>query len=189
MHAVRIGGLCILTQPSSFLASLFGDSFPAVDGLHCEGSGRPVGAAKRNIVEGNVMTDYALAGADRSVREVLAEVYAAWAANDADAFVQPYDETATAILPGSYLHGRQAIRAAMAALFASDLKGSKAVHEVQDIRFAGADVAIVTSKGAVVLAGQTEPDAASRSLETWVLSRDGGSWRVQAFHNCPQQAA
>jgi len=160
-----------------------------VDGLHCEGSGRSIGAAKRNIVKGNVMTDYAPAGADRSVRGVLAEVYAAWAANDADAFVQPYADTATAILPGSYLRGRQAIRAAMAALFASHLKGSKAVHEVQDIRFAGADVAIVTSKGAVVLAGQAEPDAASRSLETWVLSRDGGSWRVQAFHNCPQQAA
>ena len=70
----------------------------------------------RNIMKGNVMTDNAPAGADRSVREVLAEVYAAWAANDADAFVQPYTDTATAILPGSYLRGRQAIRATMAAL-------------------------------------------------------------------------
>jgi uncharacterized protein (TIGR02246 family) len=148
------------------------------------------GARRRreaNIVEGNVMTDKALAGADRPVREVLAEVYAAWAANDADAFVEPYADTATAILPGCYLRGRQAIRATMAALFAGDLKGSMAVHEVQQIRFAGTEVAIVTSKGAVVPAGQAEPDAASRSLETWVLSRDGSSWRVQAFHNCPEQ--
>jgi hypothetical protein len=24
--------------------------------------------------------------------------------------------------------------------------------------------------------------------ETWVLSRQGGTWRVQAFWNCPEQA-
>jgi uncharacterized protein (TIGR02246 family) len=70
----------------------------------------------RNIMKGNVMTDNAPARADRAVRGVLAEVYAAWAANEADAFVQPYTDTATAILPGSYLRGRQAIRATMAAL-------------------------------------------------------------------------
>ncbi len=57
--------------------------------------------------------------ADRQVREVLKEVYAAWDANDADAFA--------------------------------------------------------------------EPGAASRALETWVLSRQDGAWRVQAFHNCPEQ--
>lgn len=43
------------------------------------------------------------------------------------------------------------------------------------------------AKGAVLLAGQAEPDAASRALETWVLSRQDGAWRVQAFHNCPEQ--
>ncbi len=39
----------------------------------------------------------------------------------------------------------------------------------------------------VLHAGQAEPDAASRALETWVLSRQDGTWRVQAFHNCPEQ--
>jgi uncharacterized protein (TIGR02246 family) len=122
----------------------------------------------------------------RAVCAVLDEVYAAWAEGDADAFVVPYAETATAILPGAYLPGREAIRAAMAALFAGELKGSKAVHEVQSIRFVDADVAIVISKGAVLLADQIEPDATNQALETWVLSKQGGAWQVQAFHNCPQ---
>jgi hypothetical protein len=39
----------------------------------------------------------------------------------------------------------------------------------------------------VLLAGQAEPDAASRALETWVPSRQDGTWRVQAYHNCPEQ--
>jgi ketosteroid isomerase-like protein len=42
---------------------------------------------------------------DRAAAEVLHEVYAAWASGDADAFVTPYTEHATAVLPGSYLAG------------------------------------------------------------------------------------
>jgi hypothetical protein len=44
----------------------------------------------------------------------------------------------------------------------------------------------VINKGAVLLAGQTEPDAGNRVLETWVLLRQDGIWRVEAFHNCPE---
>ena len=52
--------------------------------------------------------------ADCQVREVLEEVYAAWDANDAEAFARPYAESATATLPGIYLSGRQAIHGTMA---------------------------------------------------------------------------
>jgi uncharacterized protein (TIGR02246 family) len=115
---------------------------------------------------------------DRQVRAVLDEVYAAWADNDADAFVAPYAQTATAVLPGTYLPDRETIRATMAALFAGELAGSKGVHRVQSVRLVGADVVIVLSKGAMLLAGQTEPDAANRAVETWVLARQDGTWRV-----------
>jgi uncharacterized protein (TIGR02246 family) len=83
------------------------------------------------------------------------------------------------------LAGKEAIRATMAAVFAGPLKGSTASCEVQSIRFPGPEVAIVTSKGATLLAGEAEPAAGNRSLETWVLSARAGAWRVEAFHNCP----
>jgi uncharacterized protein (TIGR02246 family) len=130
-----------------------------------------------------------LVEADRQVRAVLDEVDAAWAANDADAFVAPYAETATAVLPGTYLPDRQAIRATMATLFAGTLNSSKGLHEVQTIRLVGANVAVVISKGAMLLAGQTKPDAANRALETRVLSRQAGTWRAQAFCSCPEHTA
>jgi uncharacterized protein (TIGR02246 family) len=79
-----------------------------------------------------------LVEADRQVRAVLDEIDAAWAANDADAFVAPYAETATAVLPGTYLPDRQAIRATMATLFAGTLNSSRGLHEVQTIRLVGA---------------------------------------------------
>lgn len=120
------------------------------------------------------------------VRAVLDQVYAAWAKNDADAFVAPYGEQATAILPGTYLRGREAVRATMAEVFAGPLKGSEAVHEVQSIRFVAPGAAVVISRGAVVPAGATEPAAETRTLDTWVLSKQSGAWSVEAFHNCPE---
>jgi uncharacterized protein (TIGR02246 family) len=122
---------------------------------------------------------------EQLVRAVLDRVYAAWAANDADAFVEPYAEAATAQLPGSFLPNRDAIRATMAAVFAGELTGSRAQHEPQTVRFLGDDVAIVISRAAVLFPGQSEPAEATRSLDTWVLSKRNGSWRVEAFHNCP----
>lgn len=135
-------------------------------------------------------SDTATAAEDEAaVRAVINEVYTAWAGNDADAFVAPYAEDATAQLPGSYLPDRAAIRATMAEAFAGPLKGSRAVHDIRRIRFLAAGAAIVVSRGAVIPAGGSQPDPHSRSLETWVLSRRAEGWRVEAFHNCPEHAA
>ena len=121
-----------------------------------------------------------------AVAATLDEVYAAWAAGDADAFVAPYSEHATAVLPGSYLRDRSAIRATMAEVFAGPLRGSTGVHQVQSIRFPTAEVAIVVSKGGIQFAGQASPAPETRSVDTWVLFRQDGGWRVEAFHSCPE---
>ena len=76
------------------------------------------------------------AGNDGAVRAALDRVYA-WADNDADAFVAPYAENATATLPGTYLPDKEAIRVTMVAAFAGPLKGSTATYDVQSIRFPG----------------------------------------------------
>jgi uncharacterized protein (TIGR02246 family) len=123
---------------------------------------------------------------ERAVRSVLDAVYAAWADNDADAFVAPYAPDATAVHTGTLMPDRDAIRATMVASFAGPLRDSEGIHEVQSVRFVGSDTALVISRGAVRLAGQNEPAAASRTLDGWVLSRHDGAWRVEAFHNCPE---
>jgi uncharacterized protein (TIGR02246 family) len=123
-----------------------------------------------------------------AVRAVLEDVYTAWAAGDADAFVARYAENATAVLPGSWLQGREAIRATMADAFAGQLKGSRGVHQVQSIRFPSDGAAIVISKGGIAMAGQAEPAAETRSVDTWVLSSTDEGWQVEAFHNCQEYA-
>jgi uncharacterized protein (TIGR02246 family) len=122
---------------------------------------------------------------ETAVRATLDRVYAAWAANDTDTFVGPYAHDATATLPGVQLPDRAAIRGSMAAAFAGPLKGTRATHDVRRVRFVAADVAVVTSEGAVVPSGREVADDTTRSLDTFVLARHDGKWLVEAFHTCP----
>jgi uncharacterized protein (TIGR02246 family) len=121
-----------------------------------------------------------------AVLAVLDAVYTAWADNDAGAFVAPYAPDATAVHTGTLMPDRDAIRATIVASFAGPLRDSEGIQEVQSVRFVGPDTALVISRGAVRSAGQDKPAPASRTLDGWVLSRHDGAWRVEAFHNCPE---
>ncbi|OQQ19985.1 hypothetical protein B0675_25185 [Streptomyces sp. M41(2017)] len=131
----------------------------------------------------------AIREADRAVRAVIDAVCAAWAANDADAFVEPYAPDATVLLPGTFRHDREELRTAMAAAFAGPLKGSRALNEVQSVRFPGEDTALVICTRSVVLAGEDEPREESHALDSWVLSASDGAWWVRGFHGCPAHQA
>src|ERR1700730_11456411 len=65
----------------------------------------------------------------QAILDVLARLYTAWAANDAEAFVADYTGDASVVQPGVYKKDREEIRATMAAGFAGPLSGSRAtVH-------------------------------------------------------------
>ena len=68
------------------------------------------------------------AGSDtdrRAVLDVLAGLYKAWEANDAEAFVADYIDDASVVQPGVYKKDREEIRTTMAAGFAGPLSGSR----------------------------------------------------------------
>ena len=122
---------------------------------------------------------------DRAVLAVFEATSSAWAEGDANAFVRWYGETATVILPGAYLRGRAAVRAAMAEAFALPLKGSRRIHTAQDVRFLDADTAIVITRSVTVFPGESEPPADRWELATWAFSRGDDGWLVEAYHSCP----
>lgn len=121
---------------------------------------------------------------ERAVLSVLSDLYAAWADNDAKAFAETFAADATSILPGSYRKGKEAIHDNMAAAYDGPFKGSRVVDEVQQVRFLGADAAVVTSRSAVLMAGETEAPDDRWVMATWVLSRQEGRWLISAYHNC-----
>lgn len=130
-------------------------------------------------------SDSVLTRDDSEALKVLDDVYAAWADNDAEAFVTSYTADATSIVAGSYRNTRDTIRDRMAAGFAGPLKGSRALDEVQSVRYLGDDAAVVISRSAVLMAGETDVPADRWVLATWVLTRQSGKWLLAAYHNSP----
>ncbi|WP_433246496.1 SgcJ/EcaC family oxidoreductase [Streptosporangium sp. CA-135522] len=122
---------------------------------------------------------------DSAVLAVLDDVYTAWVDNDADAFVASCVADATSILPGSYRENRDMIRDRMAAAFAGPLKGSRVLDEVQNVRFLNDGAAVVVSRSAVLMAGETEAPADRWVVATWVLTKQKDKWLLAAYHNCP----
>jgi uncharacterized protein (TIGR02246 family) len=124
-------------------------------------------------------------GETTAVRAVLDRLYAAWAAGDADALVAEYTLDATSTLPHAFHAGRDSIRERMAAGFTGPLRGSEVLAEVRDVRLLGADAAVVTSRDAVLMAGETDVPDDRWVLATWTLTRRNGRWLIAAYHNCP----
>jgi uncharacterized protein (TIGR02246 family) len=133
---------------------------------------------------GNTIT--AGTDADRqAIRDVLASLYKAWEAGDADAFVADYTDDATVVQPGVYKKDREEIRATMAAAFAGPLSGSRATDQPSSIRFVTDDTAIVISQGGIIFPGQDAVAAEGLIRATWVLVRRDGNWLIASYHNSP----
>jgi uncharacterized protein (TIGR02246 family) len=123
---------------------------------------------------------------EEAVREILAGTVQAWTANDAEAFANLYAEDATVMLAtGVHLRGRPEIRAYMAAGFAGPLRGTRGLDEVEDVRLLGDDAAVVVSRSGFCAEGEAQPLADRQRRATWVLSRRGMVWSVDAYANCP----
>jgi uncharacterized protein (TIGR02246 family) len=120
-----------------------------------------------------------------AIKRVLGDLYQAWDAGDADAFVKDYTEDATVVMPGAYRTSREEVRQSMAEGFASYLKGSTNIDQLESIRFLGEDGAVAVSATSLTFPGETEVPAERAVRATWVLEKRGGAWLVAAYHNSP----
>jgi uncharacterized protein (TIGR02246 family) len=116
-----------------------------------------------------------------AVTAVIDSLAEAWARGDADAYGAHFTEDASYItFVGTHYLGRQDIADSHRALFAKFLRGTKLAHEVLDVRFLGADVAVLTSRGDIVKGAHPKK---LTKVQTYTLVREGDRWLVAAFHN------
>ncbi|MEV4054423.1 SgcJ/EcaC family oxidoreductase [Amycolatopsis sp. NPDC049688] len=116
-----------------------------------------------------------------TVTAVLDSLADAWGRGDADAYGAHFTEDATYVtFVGTRYAGRDDIAGSHRVLFEKFLKGTKLAHEVLDVRFLGADVAVLTSRGDTYTGDA--PKKLSK-VQTYTLVRDGERWLVAAFHN------
>ena len=122
----------------------------------------------------------------RAVLGAIRANYAAWEANDPDAFVAMYLDDATVVQPGVHKKDREEIRATMAAGFDGPLKGSRVTDTPASVRFVNDETAIVISEGGIVLAGETACPPERIVRATWTMAKRDGEWFIAAYHNSPR---
>jgi uncharacterized protein (TIGR02246 family) len=127
---------------------------------------------------------------EAAIRKILDEEVAAWNKGDADAYSRHFapDGTFTNLL-GMFFQGREAFRERHEQIFSGAYRGSTKQLDVVSLKFVRPDVAIVetlqTVTGFQKLLPGTSADAKGR-LRTrllQVLVKDGGAWKIAAYHN------
>lgn len=133
----------------------------------------------------------------RAIHQLGQALQDAWNRGDAAGYASLFTDDADFVAwNGTHGRGRQVIEDGHRRLFDGPFAGSRMVlvddyaesGPPQSLRFAGPDVAIMVTSGAVTLASQSATGPDHQSVQTFVLIKNGNRWQVTAFHNTRQQA-
>ncbi|WP_375780039.1 SgcJ/EcaC family oxidoreductase [Bradyrhizobium sp. ma5] len=118
-----------------------------------------------------------------AINALLADIKAAWAANDADRMAQSFAEDAIFVpFNGSRLLGRAAIAKFHAQPFATELQGSRLLVDLVDIRPLSETLYLVSTSGGPARQGQESPPQATQS---YICQDIGDRWAILFFQNTP----
>ncbi len=110
----------------------------------------------------------------------------AWEAHDAEAFSMLFVEDGTLILPGVYIKGRDEIRKYMEAEYAGKYQGTSVTGTPLDIKPLGAGAVALITVGGVLMPGENKVSTKEAIRASWILVKDGDTWRLAVYHNCPR---
>ncbi|MVM38243.1 SgcJ/EcaC family oxidoreductase [Spirosoma sp. HMF3257] len=128
---------------------------------------------------------------EAAIRQVFAQLATAWDLGDANIFSECLTNDCDYVtFAGQHIIGKEANRQIHHELFNSwALKGST-MHptaEQPSIAFLSNTVALVHSTGTIKLRFQKTPPLNRLSIQTMVLTKNDGQWKIRAFHNCRVQ--
>jgi uncharacterized protein (TIGR02246 family) len=122
-----------------------------------------------------------------AIKKVFERLVEYWNRGDGRAYGTLFTEDADYIdITGTRTQGGEAIGRHHQFLFDGPLKGSQlqaGSATSPEVKFLAPDVALVISGGASRLEGQTEAPNDRQSINTNVLVKRGGQWRIRAFQN------
>ncbi|MDQ2815396.1 MAG: SgcJ/EcaC family oxidoreductase [Actinomycetota bacterium] len=123
------------------------------------------------------------------IAAVPGRLVAAWAAHDAEAFSQLFTQDGALIMPGVYKKGRDEIRQFMEAGYAGPYKGTSVTGTPIDIKPLGAGAVALLTVGGVLAPGEKEVSTKQAIRASWILVKDGGTWRLAVYQNSPRDPA
>jgi len=127
------------------------------------------------------------------IQALFTNLYGAWNKGDGTLYGNCFTEDADyTTFMGQHLKGRKQIAEVHQWLFDGPLKGSKMESTPPselEPRFITTDVAIVLGKGEAKLADPNQDQGDRGSINTNVVIKKDGEWKITAFHNCRIQDA
>lgn len=129
-------------------------------------------------------TNLATTDDQATIQQLYQRILDGWNRGDGHAFAAPFAEECDFIaFDGIHFTGRAEIAESHQLLFDRWMRGTRLVGQVERVRFLGPDAAILYAVGGTILRNQTRPAPERDSLQTLVAQRQGGEWRLVAFHN------
>jgi uncharacterized protein (TIGR02246 family) len=115
--------------------------------------------------------------------ELIGRLEQAWNEADGRAFGEPFSADADFVdIRGEYHHGQEAIAAGHQAIFDSIYKGSSTNFKLIQARELLDDVFL--AHATAVLRAPSGPLAGEHNaVQSLVLVREGGEWKIAGFHN------
>jgi uncharacterized protein (TIGR02246 family) len=119
---------------------------------------------------------------EQAIRALLRRATDAWDRGDGQAYGAEFEEDADYVtFGGMHSRGRAAIASEHQQLFDTFLRGSRLQVDVDSLRFLSPDVAVAHIVGGILdEPGQTELRPERRSIQTAVVLRRDGVWRIAA---------
>jgi uncharacterized protein (TIGR02246 family) len=87
---------------------------------------------------------------------------------------------------GSQMDGRAAIETELSRIFA-DHETAAYVGKVREVRLLAPDVALLRAVAGLVPPGKSKINPATNSIQTLVVTKQNGDWRIALFQNTPAQ--
>jgi uncharacterized protein (TIGR02246 family) len=123
----------------------------------------------------------------QAIHEVFSALSHAWQQGNGKAYSEIFTPDADYVtFFGQHLKGRSEIDHAHQALWNGPLRGSRLIADSNDmkLRFLTPELAIAHATGAVMMRWQKKAPASRDSINTNVLVKQNGEWKIAAFHNC-----
>ncbi|MGE5251386.1 MAG: SgcJ/EcaC family oxidoreductase [Bacteroidota bacterium] len=123
--------------------------------------------------------------AEAEVRWLYQELLNRWNERTADGMAELFMEDGNLIgFDGSQMNGRQEAAAALGQIFADHLTAAY-IGIVREVRFLTPEVAVLRAVAGMVPAGQSDINPAVNAVQTLVVVRQEGRWRIAVFQNTP----
>jgi uncharacterized protein (TIGR02246 family) len=129
-----------------------------------------------------------IAAEEAAIRQVFVRLESAWNAGDAEAFARCLTDDCDYItFAGQHIKGREANRKVHADLFNSwALRDSvmRPGSTPPTVALLSPTIALMHSTGVIQLRFHKKPPVGRQSIQTTILMKTNGDWKIRAFHNC-----